>query len=291
MTITTDKLAKILQTLFTTEADTAAKESGMIQRRRKISGAGFVQTLVFGWLEDPTTTIDELGDELNVSISLGSTLWGQTDFHSLVSPLFGVRPIPLFGTLWGTLWGQTDLEFSPLRPRARSSARRSRLVFDSLWSRAANRADRLGTLSGRERPRSGTSWRGWPRYGASPGRRGQRGLASGSHARRVGPGRPRTSCTPPRSPGRDPILEAGVAPGAGRGGPDRRGAGADDPGIAHCRGAIHAVPRQYCSARNFREVLCECVKVFCSNMLRSISVYDGIAIVQYVRRQCLSVSP
>ena len=97
MTITTDKLAKILQTLFTTEADTAAKESGMIQRRRKISGAGFVQTLVFGWLEDPTTTIDELGDELNVSISLGSTLWGQTDFHSLVSPLFGVRPIPLFG--------------------------------------------------------------------------------------------------------------------------------------------------------------------------------------------------
>src|SRR5208283_1100046 len=53
--------------------------------------------------------------------------------------------------------GQTDLEFSPLRPRARSSAMRSRLAFDSLWSRAANRADRLGTLSGRERPRIGTS--------------------------------------------------------------------------------------------------------------------------------------
>ena len=30
-------------------------------------------------------------------------------------------------------------------------------MFDSLWSRAANRADRLGTLSGRERPRIGTS--------------------------------------------------------------------------------------------------------------------------------------
>ena len=56
-----------------------------------------------------------------------------------------------------SLWGQTDLEFSPLRPRARSSAMRSRLAFDSLWSRAANRADRLGTLSGRERPRIGTS--------------------------------------------------------------------------------------------------------------------------------------
>lgn len=44
MTITLDKLADTLQTLFTTEADQAAKESGMIQRRRKISGAGFVQT-------------------------------------------------------------------------------------------------------------------------------------------------------------------------------------------------------------------------------------------------------
>src|SRR5208337_1697117 len=47
---------------------------------------------------------------------------------------------------------------------------------------------------------------------------------------------------------------------------------------------------QYCSARNLREVLCECVNLFSSNMLRSISVYDSIAIVQYVHRQCLSVS-
>jgi hypothetical protein len=39
--------------------------------------------------------------------------------------------------------------------------------------------------------------------------------------------------------------------------------------------------QQYCSARNLREVLCECVNLFCSNMLRSISVYDGIVIVQY----------
>ena len=30
-------------------------------------GAGFVQSLVFGWLDDPTATIDELGDELDVT--------------------------------------------------------------------------------------------------------------------------------------------------------------------------------------------------------------------------------
>jgi hypothetical protein len=39
----------------------------MIQRQRKISGADFVQTLVFGWLDNPMTTIDELGDKLHVS--------------------------------------------------------------------------------------------------------------------------------------------------------------------------------------------------------------------------------
>lgn len=67
MTLTLDNLADTLQTLFTTEADKAAEESGMIQRQRKISGAGFVRTLVFGWLDDPKATIDDLGDELGVS--------------------------------------------------------------------------------------------------------------------------------------------------------------------------------------------------------------------------------
>ncbi len=63
MTITLDNLADSLQTLFTTTADQAAKDSGMIQRRRTITGAGFVQTLVFGWLDDPKATLDDLGDE------------------------------------------------------------------------------------------------------------------------------------------------------------------------------------------------------------------------------------
>jgi hypothetical protein len=67
MTITLDNLAASLQTLFTTTADQAAKDSGMIQRQRTITGAGFVQTLVFGWLDDPKATIDDLGDELGVS--------------------------------------------------------------------------------------------------------------------------------------------------------------------------------------------------------------------------------
>jgi hypothetical protein len=67
MTITIDTLADTLQTVFTTTADQAAKDSGMIQRQRTITGAGFVQTLVFGWLDDPKATLDDLEDELGVS--------------------------------------------------------------------------------------------------------------------------------------------------------------------------------------------------------------------------------
>jgi hypothetical protein len=48
MTLAIHNLAKTLQTLFTTEADIAAKDSGRIQRRRKISGAGFVPSRVVG---------------------------------------------------------------------------------------------------------------------------------------------------------------------------------------------------------------------------------------------------
>jgi hypothetical protein len=67
MKVTIENLASTLQTLFTTEAAQAAQESTMIRRHRKISGANFVQTLVFGWLDDPKATIDELGERLGVS--------------------------------------------------------------------------------------------------------------------------------------------------------------------------------------------------------------------------------
>ena len=64
----------------------------------------------------------ETGEEIWVEHKpdIARHLWGQTDSPSLA--IFGV----------GHLWAQTDLEFSPLRPRARSSAMRSRLAFDSL---------------------------------------------------------------------------------------------------------------------------------------------------------------
>ena len=67
MTITVDQLADALQTLFTTDADQAARDSEMIRRRRKLTGAAFVQALVFHWLDDPHATIEQVIEDLDIS--------------------------------------------------------------------------------------------------------------------------------------------------------------------------------------------------------------------------------
>ncbi len=68
MTISLHGLATALQTLLTNDADTAAKESGFIARKRKISGAGFVQTLVFVWMSDPHAMLEDLAAPLGVAL-------------------------------------------------------------------------------------------------------------------------------------------------------------------------------------------------------------------------------
>ena len=49
-----------MQTVLTVVADSVARISGFLKRQRKLSGATFVQTLVFGWLSNPKATLDEL---------------------------------------------------------------------------------------------------------------------------------------------------------------------------------------------------------------------------------------
>ena len=53
-------LARSLQTLFTTTADAVAHETGFVRRRRKLTGALFAQTLVFGMLGAPDATLRQL---------------------------------------------------------------------------------------------------------------------------------------------------------------------------------------------------------------------------------------
>ena len=57
---TVSQLAQTLQTVFTTTADAAARATGLVQRRSKLTGAAFVQALVFGWLAHPHASIAAL---------------------------------------------------------------------------------------------------------------------------------------------------------------------------------------------------------------------------------------
>jgi hypothetical protein len=57
---TVAQVARSLETILTTTANIAARRSGFIQRQRQLTGASFVQGLVFGWLAHPAATYDQL---------------------------------------------------------------------------------------------------------------------------------------------------------------------------------------------------------------------------------------
>src|SRR5947199_2477015 len=64
---TVPQLGQTLQTLFTTTADAAARATGFVQRRSKLSGAAFVQALVFGWLANPHASLAALAQAAAVA--------------------------------------------------------------------------------------------------------------------------------------------------------------------------------------------------------------------------------
>lgn len=59
MNIVSQVCDAIMRTL-TTVAESAGRESGLVQRARKLTGDKFAQTLVFGWLKNPQATLEEL---------------------------------------------------------------------------------------------------------------------------------------------------------------------------------------------------------------------------------------
>lgn len=60
MSLTVTQLATTLQTVLTTTADQAAAATGFVRRRRQLTGATFTQALVFGWLDHPQATLEDL---------------------------------------------------------------------------------------------------------------------------------------------------------------------------------------------------------------------------------------
>lgn len=67
-------LQPLLQTLFTSTANTVAREVGFIRRQRKLTGAHFLQATVFGWLQHATATRQQLYESLCLT---GASLTAQ----------------------------------------------------------------------------------------------------------------------------------------------------------------------------------------------------------------------
>ena len=57
---TIPQVAQSLSLLLNSTADASARSVGFVQRRSKLTGARFVQTLVFGWLKNPQASLEEL---------------------------------------------------------------------------------------------------------------------------------------------------------------------------------------------------------------------------------------
>jgi hypothetical protein len=60
MATSLQELAEILQQLLIIDANRLGRSSGFIQRQRKLTGASFVQALVFGWQANPHASLEEL---------------------------------------------------------------------------------------------------------------------------------------------------------------------------------------------------------------------------------------
>ncbi len=65
------QVAEMIQTALVEEAERAGQESGFIKRRRKMSGATFVQSMVFGWLSNGDASLSELQQAIaNVGVQI-----------------------------------------------------------------------------------------------------------------------------------------------------------------------------------------------------------------------------
>jgi hypothetical protein len=59
MNTTLEALAPVLQDLFGASADAAARSCAFIKRKKLFSGASFLQTCVFTWIENPDATLEQ----------------------------------------------------------------------------------------------------------------------------------------------------------------------------------------------------------------------------------------
>lgn len=64
---TIPELSQILQNVLIQDANQLGRSSGFIRRQRKLSGASFAQSLVFGWQANPQASLEELCQSAAIS--------------------------------------------------------------------------------------------------------------------------------------------------------------------------------------------------------------------------------
>ena len=72
---TIPQVAHALNVLLNSTADAAARRTNFVQRRSKLTGARFVQSLVFGWLKNPRASLEEL-TQTTAALGVGITPQG-----------------------------------------------------------------------------------------------------------------------------------------------------------------------------------------------------------------------
>jgi DDE family transposase len=111
------EIARAMETVLTLQADATARQVGFVRRQSKVRGAGFVQTLVLGWLKKPEASYSDLAQSaaavgLQISIqgleqrftAEAASLLEQT-LNSAVSQVISAEPtaIPILGRFNGVV--------------------------------------------------------------------------------------------------------------------------------------------------------------------------------------------
>ena len=121
------RIAGELRTLLTATADAAAHDTRFVQRRSKLTGARFAQTLVFGWLANPQATLEGLAQTAaTLDLAISPRLSPAAGARDALRPA-GPRPVPIPLTARLTVQCATaPRPRSPSAPPAGTPARRPR---------------------------------------------------------------------------------------------------------------------------------------------------------------------
>jgi Transposase DDE domain len=70
---TITELSQVMQKVLTEIADKCAEKTGFVQRKRVVTGSGFAQALVFGFMSDPSSTREDLNQAATAAGMVMST--------------------------------------------------------------------------------------------------------------------------------------------------------------------------------------------------------------------------